>query len=70
MMLADHGGRTTFRAGVVLDWGKYVGAIVVAGSFGFFPGSFRAGYLNFRLHRMGDNLEMGGLARAKEPSRV
>jgi len=57
MMLADHGGRTTFRAGVVLgDWGKYAGGIVVAGLLGFSPGSFGTGYLNFRLRRMVDNL--------------
>jgi hypothetical protein len=50
-------------AGLVLgDWGRYLGAIIVAGLFGFLPGGFLAGYINFRLHRMGDNLEMGGLS--------
>jgi len=50
-------------AGLVIgDWGKYIGAIVVAGLFGFVPGGFLAGYINFRLHSMGDNLEMSGLS--------
>jgi hypothetical protein len=50
-------------AGLVLgDWGRYVGATVVAGLFGFLPGGFLSGYVNFRLHRMGDNMEMAGLS--------
>jgi hypothetical protein len=50
-------------AGVALgDWGKYIGAIVVAGIFGFVPGGFLSSYINFRFHRMGDNLEMSGLS--------
>lgn len=44
------------------DWGKFVGALVIAGIFGFIPSGFVAGYINFRLHRMGENLEMAGLS--------
>lgn len=39
-----------------------MGAIVVAGLFGFVPGGLIAGYINFRLHQMGENLEMSGLS--------
>ncbi len=50
-------------AGLVLgDWGKYIGAMVVAGLFGFVPGGLLAGYINFRFHQMGDNFEMSGLS--------
>lgn len=50
-------------AGLVLgDWGRYIGAMVVAGLFGFVPGGLLAGYINFRFHQMGDNLEMSGLS--------
>jgi hypothetical protein len=50
-------------AGTALgDWGKYIGAIVVAGIFGFLPGGLLAAYINFRFHRTGDNLEMNGLS--------
>jgi len=43
------------------DWGKYVAALVLVGIFGFTPGGFVSGYINFRFHRMGDNAEMSGL---------
>ena len=50
-------------AGLVLgDWGRYIGAMVVAGLFGFVPGGLAAGYINFRFHRMGENSEMSGLS--------
>jgi len=53
----------TGPAGLVLgDWGRYIGAVVVAGIFGFLPGGFLSGYINFRFHRMGDNLEISGLS--------
>lgn len=44
------------------NWGPYIGFLVVAGIFGFIPGGFVAGYLNFRFHRVGENLEMAGLS--------
>jgi len=36
--------------------------MLVAGVFAFIPGGFVAGYLNFRFHRVGENLEMEGLS--------
>jgi hypothetical protein len=47
---------------VGLNWGTYIGGLAIAGIFGFIPGGLIAGYINFRLHRMGDNLEMAGLS--------
>ena len=47
--------------GAVGDWGKFIGALVMVGIFGFIPGGFVSGYINFRFHRMGDNAEMSGL---------
>lgn len=44
------------------DWGAFLGGLAIAGIFGFIPGGLIAGYINFRLHRMGDNLEMAGLS--------
>ncbi|MGA3192817.1 MAG: hypothetical protein ABSD73_09955 [Candidatus Bathyarchaeia archaeon] len=50
-------------AGLVLgDWGRYIGAMVVAGLFGFVPGGLTSGYINFRFHQMGENPEMSGLS--------
>ncbi|MGD0496023.1 MAG: hypothetical protein ABSB28_08260 [Candidatus Bathyarchaeia archaeon] len=50
-------------AGLVLgDWGRYIGAMVVAGLFGFVPGGLASGYINFRFHQMGENSEMSGLS--------
>lgn len=43
-------------------WGAYIGAMVVVGLFGFVPGGFLSGYINFRFHQMGDNFEMSGLS--------
>lgn len=48
-------------AGVVGNWGPYIGVLFVAGVFGFIPAGFIAGYVNFRLHQMGENKEMAGL---------
>jgi MFS family permease len=47
---------------VVGNWGTYIGAIFVAGIFGFIPSGFTASYINFRFHRMGENKEMAGLS--------
>ena len=47
---------------VVGNWGPFIGVLVIVGLFGFVPGGFVAGYLNFRLHQMGENLEMAGLS--------
>jgi hypothetical protein len=49
-----------FGALIGPNWGAYIGGLVIAGIFGFIPGGLIAGYINFRLHRMGDNLEMAG----------
>lgn len=43
-------------------WGEYIAVLIVAGIFGFIPGGFAAGYLNFRFHQMGENMEMAGLS--------
>jgi hypothetical protein len=43
-------------------WGPAIGALVIAGIFGFIPGGLIAGYINFRFHRMGENVEMAGLS--------
>jgi hypothetical protein len=47
---------------LVGNWGAYIGALLVAGLFGFIPGGFLAGYINLRFHRVGENLEMAGLS--------
>ncbi len=44
------------------NWGPAIGALVIAGIFGFVPGGLIAGYINFRFHQMGENLEMSGLS--------
>jgi hypothetical protein len=44
------------------NWGPYLAILIVAGIFGFMPGGFVAGYLNFRFHQVGENLEMAGLS--------
>lgn len=41
---------------------KFVGILVVADLFLTIPGGFSVAYLNFRLHRVGENLEMEGLS--------
>lgn len=43
-------------------WGEYIAILIVAGIFGFIPGGFVAGYLNFRFHRVGEKSEMEGLS--------
>jgi hypothetical protein len=48
--------------GAIGSWGYYIGLLFIAGLFGFIPGGFIAGYLNFRFHRTGENLEMAGLS--------
>lgn len=48
--------------GAIGNWGIYIALLIVAGIFGFIPGGFVAGYINFRFHRMGENLEMAGLS--------
>jgi hypothetical protein len=49
----------SFVAG--LNWGRVIALGAVAGIFGFFPGGFVAGYLNFRIHKT-DGSPMEGLA--------
>ena len=44
------------------NWGPAIGALAIAGIFGFVPGGLIAGYVNFRFHRMGENMEMAGLS--------
>jgi MFS family permease len=44
------------------NWGPAIGALVIAGIFGFIPGGLIAGYVNFRFHRMDENSEMAGLS--------
>jgi phosphate/sulfate permease len=44
------------------NWGQAIGALVLAGIFGFIPGGLIAGYVNFRFHRMEENTEMAGLS--------
>ena len=49
-------------ADAIGDWGKYIAAFFVVGIFGFLPSGLVAGYVNFRLHRVSENLEMAGLS--------
>lgn len=42
-------------------WGEVIALGVVSGIFGFLPGGFVAGYLNFRIHKT-ERKEMEGLA--------
>jgi hypothetical protein len=44
------------------NWGAYSGGLLIAGIFGFIPGGLIAGYVNFRMHRMGDDVETAGLS--------
>ena len=46
----------------IADWGRALGALAVAGIFGFIPGGLIAGYINFRFHKMSENVEMAGLS--------
>jgi hypothetical protein len=55
-------GMTSPATLLVNNWGPFIGAIIVGGLFGFVPGGLIAGYLSFRFHRMGENLEMSGLS--------
>ncbi len=44
------------------NWPVFVALFVVGGIFLIIPGGFVAAYLNFRFHRMGENLGMEGLS--------
>ena len=44
------------------NWPMFVGLFVVEGIFLIIPGGFVAAYLDFRLHRASENLEMQGLS--------
>lgn len=48
--------------GAAGDWGRFIGALVVVGIFGFIPGGFVSSYINFRFHSMEGNAEMSGLS--------
>jgi hypothetical protein len=37
-----------------IDWGRIAAQTFIAGLFGYLPGGFVAGYLNFRLHKTDD----------------
>ncbi len=43
-----------------VDWGRAAAQNVVSGIFGFIPGGFIAGYLNFRLHKTQGKMEALG----------
>jgi len=43
-----------------IDWGRVAAERFVLGLFGYLPGGFIAGYINFRLHKAGDG-RMEGL---------
>jgi len=49
-------------SGAIGNWGVYIALLFVAGIFGFIPGGFVAGYVNFRFHGVGEKLEMEGLS--------
>ena len=61
-LILSGGGVDIFGRAVGPNWGAYIGGLAIAGIFGFVPGGLIAGYINFRLHQMGDNLEMAGLS--------
>jgi len=44
---------------VTPNWGVVVALGIVAGIFGFLPGGFVAGYLNFRIHKTQGNVMEG-----------
>ena len=52
----------SFALGLAIDWGRYIAGLVLGGLFVFTPGGFVASYINFRLHRVGEKLEMEGLS--------
>ncbi|MEM2105634.1 MAG: YtxH domain-containing protein [Candidatus Bathyarchaeia archaeon] len=37
-----------------VDWGRITAQMFIFGLFGYFPGGFVAGYVNFRLHKTDD----------------
>jgi hypothetical protein len=43
-------------------WAGVIAGFLLGGVFLTMPGGFVAGYLNFRLHRVGEKLEMEGLS--------
>lgn len=47
---------------LVANWGPAIGALAIAGIFGFIPGGLIAGYVNFRFHQISENVEMAGLS--------
>lgn len=57
------GALVSGSAGVVKgNWPMFVGLFVVEGIFLIIPGGFVAAYLDFRLHRATEDLEMQGLS--------
>ena len=53
----------TVMAGAAIgSWGIFVALIIVLGLFLFIPAGFTASYLNFRFHKMGENVAMAGLS--------
>jgi len=53
---------TALTGAIFGNWGPYIATMLVVGVFGFIPGGFLAGYINFRFHQVGENIEMVGLS--------
>jgi MFS family permease len=61
--LAVHSPAGTALLGAIGgNWGPYIATMLVVGVFGFIPGGFVAGYVNFRFHQVGEKIEMVGLS--------
>ena len=53
---------TALQGAIFGNWGPYIATMLVVSVFGFIPGGFVAGYLNFKFHRVGEKIEMAGLS--------
>jgi hypothetical protein len=53
---------TVLAGAAIGSWGIFVAVIIVLGLFLFIPAGFTASYLNFRFHKMGENVGMAGLS--------
>ncbi len=44
------------------SWGVFIAVVIVGGLFLNIPAGWTAAYINFRFHKMGENIKMAGLS--------